>query len=248
MFQVSDLAGSRRREFLDAAKSASASLRDTDGSVLTMVASEKIAALQEAGSAASMVFSAEAALARTKTPSAVELGGLAWLTEFDDEDRAEALTDIRNAVVVTVASYDATTLRKTLHEWITTANVLRDPLRRSVLTERSGAADFVEVAAVQTVAERHADAVAVSAERCRAANSELAAAVENRAEVLTAVHKAGLSWSRLGQLLGTTPQSALQASKPRDVRSVERAAKKPRIERLAPDIAAAGALQPGETA
>ncbi len=150
LFKVSDLAGSRRREFLDEAKAGSASLRDTDGSVLTMIAAEKIAALQEAGSAASMVFSAEAALARTKTPSAVELGGFAWLTEFDEEDRAEALAEIRNAVVVTVSTHDATMLRETLHGWITTAKVLHDPLRRAVLTGPLEESDFVEAAAPQS--------------------------------------------------------------------------------------------------
>lgn len=147
LFQVSDLAGSRRREFLDEAKTGSASLRDTDGSVLTMVAAERIAALQEAGSAASMVFSVEAALTRSANPSAVELGGFAWLTEFDAEDRAEALAEIRNAVVIAVSTHDATTLRETLHGWITTANVLHDPLRRAILTGQSDDADFVEVAA-----------------------------------------------------------------------------------------------------
>lgn len=147
MYQVSDLAGSRRREFLDEAKTGSASLRDTDGSVLTMLAGDRIDALQEAADAASMVFYAEAALARNSDPSAVDLGGFAWLTEFDDDDRSEALADIRNAIVATVSSRDATILRETLNAWITTAKVLHDPLRRAILTGQLDDDDFAEVSA-----------------------------------------------------------------------------------------------------
>lgn len=145
MFQVSDLAGSRRREFLDEAKAGSAALRDTDGSVLVMLAARRIAALQEAASAIALLFVAEAAVARTETPVATDFGGFAWLTEFDPDDRAEALAEIRNAIVTTLSSEDATPLRETLHAWATTASVMRDPLRRAVFTGQFGDEDFAPV-------------------------------------------------------------------------------------------------------
>ena len=145
MYQVSDLAGARRREFLDEAKQSSASLRDTDGSVLVMLAAQRIAALTEAAAVTTQLFTAEAVLARTGTPTPVELGGLAWLSEFDPDDRTEALNEVRNALVLTVTSEDPTPLRETLHAWVTTAAVMRDPLRRAVHVEPGTESDYVEV-------------------------------------------------------------------------------------------------------
>ncbi|NKX90649.1 hypothetical protein [Nocardia coubleae] len=145
MYQVSDLAGARRREFLDEAKRSSASLRDTDGSVLIMLAAQRIAALHEAVAVTTQLFTAEAVLARTATPEPVELGGLAWLAEFDPDDRAEALAEIRNAVVLTVASEDPAPLREALHAWVTTAAVMRDSARRAVHIGSPQDSEFVEV-------------------------------------------------------------------------------------------------------
>lgn len=145
MFQVSDLAGARRREFLDEAKRSSASLRDTDGSVLVMLDARRIAALHEAAAVVSQLFAAEAVLARTDTPAPVELGGLAWLADFDSDDRAEALAEIRNAVVLAVASEDPDPLREVLHAWVTTAGGMRDSVRRAVHTGSADDSDFVEV-------------------------------------------------------------------------------------------------------
>lgn len=149
MFQVSDLAGARRREFLDEAKRSSASLRDTDGSVLVMLAAQRIAALNEAAAVTMQLFTAEAVLARTDTPTPVELGGLAWLAEFDSDDRAEALAEIRNAVVLTVTSEDPAPLRDVLHAWVTTAAVMRNPIRRAIHTGAADESDYVEVDAPQ---------------------------------------------------------------------------------------------------
>ncbi|MEU4315085.1 hypothetical protein [Nocardia sp. NPDC024068] len=145
MFQVSDLAGARRREFLDEAKSSSASLRDTDGSVLVMLAAQRIAALNEAAAVVMQLFTAEAVLARTDTPTPVELGGLGWLAEFDRDDRAEALAEIRNALVLTVSSEDPAPLREALHAWVTTAAVMRNPVRRAIHANAAEESDFVEV-------------------------------------------------------------------------------------------------------
>ncbi|MBF5000581.1 hypothetical protein IRT45_25900 [Nocardia sp. BSTN01] len=150
MYQVSDLAGARRREFLDEAKQSLASLRDTDGSVLVMLAAQRMAALTEAAAVITQLFTVEGVLARTQTPTPVQLGGLAWLSEFDPDDRAEALDELRNAVVLTVTSEDPTPLRETLHAWVTTAAVMRDPLRRAVHTGGGNESDYVEVTEPQT--------------------------------------------------------------------------------------------------
>ncbi|MDN5860052.1 MAG: hypothetical protein L0H84_15665 [Pseudonocardia sp.] len=71
---MSDLAGARRREFLDAAKRDAASLRDTDGSVLVMLAARRVAGLSEASSVAVQLFAAEAALASGEPAAPATLG------------------------------------------------------------------------------------------------------------------------------------------------------------------------------
>lgn len=71
--------------------------------------------------------------------------GPAWLAEFEPDDRAEALSEIRNAVVLTVISEDPELLRAVLHAWATTAAVMRDPLRRHVHAGPSEEWDYVEV-------------------------------------------------------------------------------------------------------
>lgn len=133
LYQVSDLAGARRREFLDAAKRRPVALRDTDGSVLVMTTAARIASAAEASAAVTMIFAAEAALARTGDPQPVELGGLAWLADFDDADRKEALAELRTAVVVALTTEDPLPLRDALAAWETTARVMRDDARRVAL-------------------------------------------------------------------------------------------------------------------
>ncbi|MBF6348493.1 MULTISPECIES: hypothetical protein [Nocardia] len=79
----------------------------------------------------------------------VDLGDLAWLSEFDSDDQAEALTEIRNAAASTLASGDSGPLREVLHAWETTAAVMRDPVRRAVHAGAVEEPDFLEVDAPQ---------------------------------------------------------------------------------------------------
>lgn len=152
LYQVSDLAGRKRREFLNAAKADGASLRDTDGSVLVMTSATRMTATSEASAAVTMIFAAEAALARTASPNPVELGGLAWLAEFDEEDRREALRELRQAVVTALTSADPTPLRDALHAWETTARVMRDDARHQSLTAVPGDDEFIEASIPTAVA------------------------------------------------------------------------------------------------
>jgi hypothetical protein len=145
MFQVSDLAGARRREFLDEAKRGEASLRDTDGAVLVMVAARRLAALSEASTVAVQMYAAEAALKSPERIVPASLGQLAWLAEFDEDDRLEALAELRDAVSLTLVHQDPAPLRDVLRAWRTTAAVMRDPVRRAVLTSAPSDDDFVEV-------------------------------------------------------------------------------------------------------
>jgi hypothetical protein len=145
VFQVSDLAGASRREFLKRAKVSGASLRDTDGTMLIMLPESEVATLREVQAVFLALIAAEARLAETDQPSPASLGSLSWLAEFDADDRAEAIVEIRDSLALSATQRDPAPIRETLHAWAVTAATMRDPLRRAILTAPGDDDDFVEV-------------------------------------------------------------------------------------------------------
>ncbi len=133
VFQASDLAGAKRREFLGAARQGGALLRDTDGFALTMVPLTQLEAITEVARTAVAALLALAALSRDRVRPA-ELGQLAWLAAFDEDDRAEFFDELRDALSVAEATRDAAPVEACLREWRTTARALSDPLAREILT------------------------------------------------------------------------------------------------------------------
>lgn len=147
VFQASDLAGAKRREFLGAARKGGALLRDTDGFALTMVPLAQLEAITEVAHTAVAALLAAAALSRGQVRPA-ELGQFAWLAVLDDDDRAEFFDELRDALAVAEATRDATPVETCQRGWRTTARALSDPLAREILT---GPADenYAEVARPQ---------------------------------------------------------------------------------------------------
>ena len=133
VFQASDLAGARRREFLGAAREGGALLRDTDGFALTMVPLSQLEAITEVARTAVAALLAAGALSRGQARPA-ELGQLAWLAVFDEEDRAEFFDELRDALAVAEATRDAEPVERCLRQGSTTARALSDPLAREILT------------------------------------------------------------------------------------------------------------------
>jgi hypothetical protein len=133
VFQASDLAGAKRREFLGAARRGGALLRDTDGFALTMVPLVQLEAITEVARTAVGALIAAAALSRGRVRPA-DLGQFAWLAVFDDGDRAEFFDELRDALAVAEATRDAAPVETCLQEWRTTARALSDPLAREILT------------------------------------------------------------------------------------------------------------------
>jgi hypothetical protein len=143
VFQASDLAGAKRREFLGAAREGGALLRDTDGFALTMVPLSQLEAITEVARTAVAALLAAAALARGQTRPA-ELGQLAWLAVFDEDDRAEFFGELRDALAVAETTRDAAPIETCLRAWRTTARALSDPRAREILTG-PGDDDYAEV-------------------------------------------------------------------------------------------------------
>jgi hypothetical protein len=131
VFQASDLAGAKRREFLGAAREGGALLRDTDGFALTMVPLAQLEAITEVARTAVAALLALAALSRGSVRPA-ELGQLAWLAVFGEDDRAEFFAELLDALPVAEATRDASRVETCLREWRTTAQALSDPPRREI--------------------------------------------------------------------------------------------------------------------
>jgi Family of unknown function (DUF6247) len=144
VFQASDLAGAKRREFLGAARDGGAVLRDTDGFALTMVPLSQLEAIQEVARTAVAALLAVATLSRGQARPA-ELGQLAWLAVFDEDDRSEFFDELRDALALAEATRDAEPVENCLREWRMTARALSDPLAREILTG-PGDEDYAEVA------------------------------------------------------------------------------------------------------
>jgi hypothetical protein len=145
IFQASDLAGSKRTDFLDAARSGLARLRYKDGTSLVMLPESKLRLLQTLATWWESYTRLDAILRRSTVPTAGELGELAWLRFFDRGDLEEFLSDLHDALVAASADEDVAVLESALHAWRTTAHQLEDPLRRSVLLGYHVPDDYVEV-------------------------------------------------------------------------------------------------------
>ena len=63
-----------------------------------------------------------------------DLGQLAWLAAFGEEDRAEFFAELRYALSVAGATRDAGPVQTCLREWRITAQALSDSLRKAILT------------------------------------------------------------------------------------------------------------------
>lgn len=143
VFQASDLAGAKRREFIGAARKGSALLRDTDGFALTMLPSAHFEAIAEVARTAVAALVAVTATGRRQVRPA-ELGSLAWLAAFDPDDRAEFFSELLDALSIAESTRDVRPVEACLHEWQTTARALADPLRSAILTG-PGDDDYAEV-------------------------------------------------------------------------------------------------------
>src|SRR6266566_9112938 len=103
----------------------------------------ELEAITEVARTAVAALLAVAALSRGQVRPA-ELGQLAWLAVFDEDDRAEFFDELRDALAVAEATRDAEPAETCLREWRTTARALSDPLAREILTG-PGDEDYAEV-------------------------------------------------------------------------------------------------------
>ncbi|WP_143675051.1 hypothetical protein OHB31_16995 [Streptomyces microflavus] len=145
IFQSSDLATQRRTEFLSAARSGLARLRDKNGTSLVMLPERHLQLLEELRTWSSVHLRLERLLARPDFKPTVEaLGDLAWLRVFDCEDLREFADELGEAIVAADSDSDLAVLRECLDAWKTTARQLEDPMRRSALLRKGVVPNLVE--------------------------------------------------------------------------------------------------------
>ncbi|MDT0167338.1 hypothetical protein Q9R32_17435 [Actinotalea sp. AC32] len=146
IYQASDLATSKRREFLDAARTGRAHLRDTDGTDLVALQAHELAVLEELAYWSAQHRHLDRLLRDADVPRVAQLGDLAWLRAFDRDDLVSFLEELQDCLIAASADRDMRVLRDAVRAWRVTAQQLEDPLRRSVLVNRHNPGDFEQVA------------------------------------------------------------------------------------------------------
>ncbi len=142
LYLASDLA-SRRKEVLKSARAGQATVRDTDGFTLTLLPQADLERLEESRAMVSAFFTAESGVMR-QSQKASEFGEFAWISVLDQDDRAECLLELKEAIALLLAG-DEMPLRETVHAWRLTAQQLSDPRKREVLLGVSELEDFTAV-------------------------------------------------------------------------------------------------------
>ena len=145
VFQVSDLAGSKRREFVDLAKRGNARLRDIDGTPLVMLREAGLVQLEELSEALVGYLSLETALARRpEDRQPTDFGNLAWASTLDESALSELRDGLRGALAVAASQRDTAPVDTLLRDWRYTALDLADPRSGPILRGENNADDFVD--------------------------------------------------------------------------------------------------------
>ncbi|WP_067488101.1 DUF6247 family protein [Actinomadura hibisca] len=147
IYLPSDLASSKRTDFIREAREGGARLRDKDGTSLVMLPESRLELLESLEKWSAAYVQVNHALHRSATPPSLsDLGELGWLRRFDRDDQFEFLQELHDALLAARADCDLSPLRECLHEWQVTARELEDPLRKRVLLEDFRSEDYVEAA------------------------------------------------------------------------------------------------------
>lgn len=144
IYQSSDLAGSKRTEFIRDAKLGGARLRDRDGESLLFIPESKYNSLQHSAEWSRNYLQLSKVLEDELPLTPSSLGDLAWLRVFSRADIHEFHRELHEVLIATLADESSDSLDAFVRDWRVTARQLEDPLRRSVLLEQFHNEDFAE--------------------------------------------------------------------------------------------------------
>lgn len=140
IYQASDLA-SKRTEILDAASNGRALIRDTKGQGLVLLPEETLEHLEQYSEWSIKLERLRRLLAYNRRPTVAELGDLAWLRVFDDDDLHEFCDELSEQLVACLADGDFADLNTLIRDWRVTAGQLEDPLRKRILLQAEANTD-----------------------------------------------------------------------------------------------------------
>ncbi|MPZ88731.1 MAG: hypothetical protein GEU81_11790 [Nitriliruptorales bacterium] len=145
IYTVSDL-DRKRRQVTNTARRGLARIRDTDGTGLVLLPARHYEVLEAVSLWADRLRVVERA--RTKSPhppAPSDFGDLTWLRHLDEDDLAEFVADLRDAISLAYHDDDLAPLHETVRDWRATADELADPDRREMLLGAFEPEDFVGV-------------------------------------------------------------------------------------------------------
>lgn len=145
IYQVSDLAGSKRVDFIRDARNGGARLRDRDGSSLLFLPESDVEALKTVAYWSKQQLQLSRLLEDEVKLSPSALGDLAWLRVFSRPDLQEFRDELHEVLIAALSDGSPAALEDCVQAWKITARQLEDPLRRSVLLGAHDSNDFVEV-------------------------------------------------------------------------------------------------------
>lgn len=147
IYQATDLSGSKRREFLDAARAGRAHLRDTDGTDIVALRARDLDVLEQIAYWSAQHGRIARVVRDGHEPTVEQLGDLAWLRVFDHADMVAFLDELYDCLIAASADRDLAVLQQAVDAWRVTARQLDDPLRRSALLDRFASSNFLDASA-----------------------------------------------------------------------------------------------------
>jgi hypothetical protein len=144
IFQPTDLVGSKRRAFLDAAKAGRARLRDSDGTSIVALPEAELDALDLVATWSAEHHRLVTLLAKNRLLTVLDLDSLAWLHVLDRDDQQAFADELQEALVLAMSMHDGAPVRDAVHAWRVTASELADPVRREVLLGRFDERNFLD--------------------------------------------------------------------------------------------------------
>lgn len=149
IYQPTDLAGTKRREFIEAAKTGRAQLRDSDGTSIVALPARELKLLDELARWSSEIRRLYELLGSGAPLTVSRLDQLAWLRVFEPEDIRAFADEMQEALIVAMADRDPDLIEEVERAWRITASEVEDPLRRAALTSRFDIQDYRDAAEVE---------------------------------------------------------------------------------------------------
>lgn len=126
-YQATDLANTKRRDFIDDARRGIARLRTTDGETLVAMPERDLSALAGLRGHALAFLSLETAMSRPREDRrATDFGELAWANILDEADLREFRAEFVDSLATALTERRPERVEELVRAWRLTSDLLRD--------------------------------------------------------------------------------------------------------------------------